>query len=84
MKGVNHNVQDRGKLKWTALMLSEHIQRLRAWQAEDTIPVRREPDEQQLEEWNYVITSAMEKNKLFPLNIGSPDDIRLKNSKLIA
>ena len=53
-------LRDRGKMKWTALMLPEHIDRLRSWQAEDALPVRREPDEQQLEEWNYVIASAME------------------------
>ncbi len=29
------NVRDRGKIKWTALMLPEHIAKLREWQAED-------------------------------------------------
>ncbi len=53
-------LQDRGKIKWTALMLPEHVERLRAWQAKDTIFVRSEPDEQQLEEWNYIIAAAME------------------------
>ncbi|MDW0109492.1 YolD-like family protein [Sporosarcina aquimarina] len=53
-------LQDRGKIKWTALMLPEHVERLRSWQAEDSLRVRREPDEQQLEEWNYIIAAAME------------------------
>ncbi|WP_432355558.1 YolD-like family protein [Sporosarcina sp. A2] len=53
-------LRDRGKIKWTSLMLPEHIERLRAWQAEDALPTRSEPDEQQLEEWNYIIASAME------------------------
>lgn len=53
-------LRDRGKIKWTALMLPEHVERLRAWQAEDAHPVRNEPDEQQLEEWNYIIAAAME------------------------
>lgn len=53
-------LRDRGKIKWTALMLPEHVERLRNWQAEDLLPVRSEPDEQQLEEWNYIIANAME------------------------
>lgn len=53
-------LRDRGKIKWTALMLPEHVERLRSWQAEDTLSVRSEPDEQQLEEWNYIIATAME------------------------
>lgn len=27
--------RDRGKIKWTSLMLPEHLERLREWQAED-------------------------------------------------
>ncbi|PID16896.1 hypothetical protein CSV63_03115 [Sporosarcina sp. P34] len=27
--------RDRGKIKWTSLMLPEHLERLRKWQAED-------------------------------------------------
>lgn len=27
--------RDRGKIKWTSLMLPEHLERLRDWQAED-------------------------------------------------
>lgn len=27
--------RDRGKIKWTSLMLPEHLKRLREWQAED-------------------------------------------------
>ncbi|REB07374.1 YolD-like family protein [Sporosarcina sp. BI001-red] len=53
-------LRDRGKIKWTALMLPEHVERLRAWQAEDAVLTRSEPDEQQLEEWNYIIATAME------------------------
>lgn len=55
-------LRDRGRIKWTALMLPEHVERLRSWQAEDTLRVRTEPDEQQLEEWNYVLAEAMETN----------------------
>ncbi|WJY28314.1 MULTISPECIES: YolD-like family protein [Sporosarcina] len=60
-------LRDRGKIKWTALMLPEHVERLRAWQAEDTMRMRTEPDEQQLEEWNYLLAEAMETNELVVL-----------------
>ncbi len=56
-------LRDRGRIKWTALMLPEHVERLRAWQAEDEQPVRREPDEQQLEEWDCLLAGAMETNE---------------------
>ena len=28
-------LRDRGNIKWTAMMLPEHVQRLRTWQQED-------------------------------------------------
>lgn len=53
-------IRDRGNIKWTAMMLPEHIQQLRDWQAEDGKLARETPDEQQLEEWDYKISNAME------------------------
>ncbi|QTD43357.1 YolD-like family protein [Sporosarcina sp. Te-1] len=32
---VNGDIKDRGNIKWTAMMLPEHIAQLRDWQAED-------------------------------------------------
>ena len=60
-------LRDRGNIKWTALMLPEHIERLRAWQAEDDLQIRKEPDEQQLEEWNYIMACAMETGELIAI-----------------
>ncbi|MFC4712215.1 YolD-like family protein [Planococcus dechangensis] len=39
------DVQDRGKLKWTALMLPEHVRMLRDWMDEDNRIQRPELDE---------------------------------------
>jgi len=52
-------LRDRGRIKWTAMMLPEHVRLLREWQEEEghTKPV--EVDEQQLEEWHYIISEAM-------------------------
>lgn len=56
-------LRDRGSKKWTAMMLPEHLRLLREWQDEDEIPDRKEPDEQQLEEWGFLLSEAMEWNK---------------------
>lgn len=41
--------RDRGKIKWTALMLPEHVGLLREWQAEDDYVERPELSEWDLE-----------------------------------
>lgn len=55
-------IRDRGRIKWTAMMLPEHVEQLRDWQKEDQFQIREQPDEQQLEEWNYQIQEAIERN----------------------
>lgn len=45
---LEHN-RDRGKIKWTAMMLPEHISLLREWQAEDDYVKRPELSEWDLE-----------------------------------
>ncbi|MFD1204335.1 MULTISPECIES: YolD-like family protein [Sporosarcina] len=56
-------IRDRGRIKWTAMMLPEHVQQLRQLQQEQENEVNKaEPDEQQLEEWNYEIATAIERH----------------------
>lgn len=55
-------IRDRGRIKWTAMMLPEHVEQLREWQKEDELQIRQQPDEQQLEQWNYQIHEAAERN----------------------
>lgn len=43
------NNRDRGRIKWTAIMLPEHIQQLREWHAEDRYEERPELSEWDLE-----------------------------------
>lgn len=46
-------IRDRGQIKWTAMMLPEHIAQLRSWQAEDELdpePELNEDDMQLLQE----------------------------------
>ncbi|WP_148795752.1 YolD-like family protein, partial [Rossellomorea marisflavi] len=47
-------IRDRGKIKWTSMMLPEHVKMLRDWAEEDSFEKRRELDEQELEMMNEV------------------------------
>jgi YolD-like protein len=59
-------LRDRGNIKWTSLMLPEHVKELRRYINEEYYDVT-EPsiDEQQMEEMNELILESMEYN--FPL-----------------
>ena len=56
-------IRDRGRIKWTSMMLPEHVKMLRDWSKEDEQEEEKELDEQQLELMNEVILEAMELNK---------------------
>ncbi|MEI5908222.1 YolD-like family protein [Bacillus spongiae] len=53
-------IRDRGKMKWTSMMLPEHVKQLRDWSKEDAFEKEKEMDEQQLEEMNTIAAEAME------------------------
>lgn len=57
-------IRDRGTIKWTAMMLPEHVKMLREHQ--DGLNYGRKPelDEQRYEEFNEIICVAMEENRL--------------------
>ncbi|MCP3738638.1 YolD-like family protein [Rossellomorea sp. BNER] len=56
-------IRDRGRIKWTSMMLPEHVKVLRDWAKEDTYEKRMELDEQQLDEFNEILSEAMEYSK---------------------
>lgn len=56
-------IRDRGRIKWTSMMLPEHVKLLRDWAKEDMYENKMEPDEQQLEVMNEVMAEAMEFGK---------------------
>lgn len=41
-------LRDRGRIKWTAMMLPEHVKMLRVWQQEEGRVKAVEVDEQQI------------------------------------
>lgn len=53
-------IRDRGKMKWTSMMLPEHVKLLRDWANEDAYEKVKEVDEQYLEVMNETISEAME------------------------
>ena len=46
---VRGQIKDRGRIKWTAMMLPEHVEMLREWQQEDRYNSKPELDEFDLE-----------------------------------
>jgi YolD-like protein len=56
-------IRDRGRIKWTSMMLPEHVKMLRDWTREDENEKEKEMDEQQLEVMNEIILEAMELNQ---------------------
>jgi len=56
-------IRDRGRIKWTAMMLPEHVKLLREWVKEDQYEVKKQMDEQQLELMNETLAEAAEYNQ---------------------
>jgi c-di-AMP phosphodiesterase-like protein len=56
-------IRDRGRIKWTSMMLPEHVKLLRDWAHEDTFEQEKEMDEQKLEEMNSLLASALAEQK---------------------
>ncbi|KMM38010.1 YolD-like family protein [Guptibacillus hwajinpoensis] len=53
-------IRDRGNIKWTSMMLPEHVKELRDWKAEERRKSKPMLDEQKMEEMNEIICEAME------------------------
>ncbi|MGX6442657.1 YolD-like family protein [Neobacillus sp. K501] len=53
-------IRDRGRIKWTSMMLPEHVKMLRDWVKEDQYEQKKEMDEQQLEMMNETLSEAIE------------------------
>lgn len=70
------NIRDRGKIKWTALMLPEHVGLLREWQKEDDYIKRPELTEWDMQEIQEQLESAMLRKCMTKVNVW-------KNGKVI-
>lgn len=56
-------IRDRGRIKWTSMMLPEHVKLLRDLVKEDEYEQKKDIDEQQLEWMNKVVSTAIECNQ---------------------
>ena len=56
-------IRDRGRIKWTSMMLPEHVKMLREWAEEDSWTEKKQLDEQKLEILNETAAEAMEFGK---------------------
>lgn len=55
-------IRDRGNIKWTAMMLSEHVAELQKWQNEDNYEERPQLDDFDLQAIQYEIEVAKKEN----------------------
>lgn len=62
-------LKDRGTIKWTALMLPEHVKLLREWNKEDDYQLPKEKSEWELEELQQTIQYAASAKKPLSLSI---------------
>ncbi|WAA10493.1 YolD-like family protein [Fervidibacillus albus] len=51
-------IRDRGRIKWTAMMLPEHVKLLREWAKEDEWEGKNELDGQMLEQMDAIVRKA--------------------------
>ncbi|MEG0450638.1 MAG: YolD-like family protein [Lysinibacillus sp.] len=52
-------LRDRGNIKWTAMMLPEHVQLLRRWEQDEATELPKEKTEWELEELQQTIQQAV-------------------------
>lgn len=62
-------LKDRGNMKWTAMMLPEHLVHLKEWKREQFYDKKREITEWELEEIEQTIQRAFKMRKLIKLTL---------------
>ncbi|MGE7949488.1 YolD-like family protein [Lysinibacillus sp. NPDC093688] len=68
-------IRDRGSMKWTAMMLPEHLGLIRGWKQEQFYDKKRELTEWELEEIEQTIQRAFNMQKLITLTLWSNDHL---------
>jgi len=62
-------IHDRGNMKWTAMMLPEHLVQLKEWKREQFYDKKRDLTEWELEEIEQTIQRAFKMRKLIKLTL---------------
>lgn len=60
-------IRDRGTMKWTAMMLPEHVQKIKQWKKEAYSEAPKELTEWELEDLQQTIDLAMTQRKVITL-----------------
>jgi YolD-like protein. len=71
-------IRDRGRIKWSAMMLPEHVKMLREWAEEEKWEEEKTADEQTREEWGGILSQAVRsrrKRKFFGVDVISGKEI---------
>ncbi|KIL44278.1 YolD-like family protein [Jeotgalibacillus soli] len=76
-------LRDRGTIKWTSMMLPEHVKMIKDWAERDRFEQQEEVDEQSIEEWNNTIKTAIAEKRLVRI-VHHDGRIYVENSGLIA
>lgn len=61
--------KDRGTIKWTAMMLPEHVKLLREWQEEDKFVEKPQLDDAQMEQLNTNLQRAYLEHRPIELKV---------------
>ena len=67
--------KDRGTIKWTAIMLPEHVKLLREWQEEDQLVIKPQLDEAQVEQLNTNLQRAYNERRPITLKVWEETEI---------
>lgn len=65
---MDNRNRDRGTIKWTAMMLPEHVKLLREWNNEDNIVPEPNLDEYDFEELAHQIQTAVQSHSIVRLH----------------
>ncbi|MCL1696836.1 MULTISPECIES: YolD-like family protein [unclassified Lysinibacillus] len=69
-------IRDRGSMKWTAMMLPEHLGLIREWKQEQFYDKKRELTEWELEEIEQTIQRAFKMQKRITLTLWSNNHLQ--------
>lgn len=69
-------LRDRGNMKWTAMMLPEHLVEIKKWKEEQFYDKKRELTEWELEEIEQTIQRAFKMQKLVKLTLWDNHKLR--------
>ncbi|MFC7371150.1 YolD-like family protein [Fictibacillus iocasae] len=61
-------IRDRGNIKWTSMMLPEHVKLLRTHEEEADRMEQPHMDEQKQEEWEELLCEAMAENRMLRID----------------